>query len=85
MKMGTYVIQTDFTVEECRRVVERIWKTLYSEYDDLKMSEYISESQENLLRMIKTTTGDDENYTCKIVRRFDLLQKKIRSLINKIY
>ena len=64
MKMGTYVIQTDFTVEECRRVVERIWKTLlYSEYDDLKMSEYISESQENLLRMIKTTTGDDENYT----------------------
>ena len=64
MKMGAYVIQTDFTVEECRRVVERIWETLlYSEYDDLKMSEYISESQENLLRMIKTTTGDDENYT----------------------
>ena len=64
MKMGAYVIQTDFTVEECSRVVERIWETLlYSEYDDLKMSEYISESQENLLRMIKITTGDDENYT----------------------
>ena len=70
MKMGTYVIQTDFTVEECRRVVKRIWETLlYSEYDDLKMSEYISESQENLLRMIKTTTGDDENYT--LVRLYE--------------
>ena len=78
MKMGTYVIQTDFTVEECRRVVERIWKTLlYSEYDDLKMSEYISESQENLLRMIKTTTGDDENYT--LVRLYeDLIYCKRR-------
>ena len=78
MKMGTYVIQTDFTVEECRRVVERIWKTLlYSEYDDLKMSEYISESQENLLRMIKTTTGDDENYA--LVRLYeDLIYCKRR-------
>ena len=78
MKMGAYVIQTDFTVEECRRVVERIWKTLlYSEYDDLKMSEYISESQENLLRMIKTTTGDDENYT--LVRLYeDLIYCKRR-------
>ena len=78
MKMGTYVIQTDFTVEECRRVVERIWKTLlYSEYDDLKMSEYISESQENLLRMIKTTTDDDENYT--LVRLYeDLIYCKRR-------
>ena len=78
MKMGTYVIQTDFTVEECRRVVERIWETLlYSEYDDLKMSEYISESQENLLRMIKTTTGDDENYT--LVRLYeDLIYCKRR-------
>ena len=78
MKIGTYVIQTDFTVEECRRVVERIWKTLlYSEYDDLKMSEYISESQENLLRMIKTTTGDDENYT--LVRLYeDLIYCKRR-------
>ena len=78
MKMGTYVIQTDFTVEECRRVVERIWKTLlYSEYDDLKMSEYISESQENLLRMIKTTTGDDENYI--LVRLYeDLIYCKRR-------
>lgn len=78
MKMGAYVIQTDFTVEECRRVVERIWETLlYSEYDDLKMSEYISESQENLLRMIKTTTGDDENYT--LVRLYeDLIYCKRR-------
>ena len=78
MKMGTYVIQTDFTVEECRRVVERIWETLlYSEYDDLKMSEYISESQENLLRMIKTTTDDDENYT--LVRLYeDLIYCKRR-------
>ena len=78
MKIGTYVIQTDFTVEECRRVVERIWKTLlYSEYDDLKMSEYISESQENLLRMIKTITGDDENYT--LVRLYeDLIYCKRR-------
>lgn len=78
MKMGTYVIQTDFTVEECRRVVERIWKTLlYGEYDDLKMSEYISESQENLLRMIKTTTGDDENYA--LVRLYeDLIYCKRR-------
>lgn len=78
MKMGTYVIQTDFTVEECRRVVERIWETLlYSEYDDLKMSEYISESQKNLLRMIKTTTGDDENYT--LVRLYeDLIYCKRR-------
>ena len=78
MKMGTYVIQTDFTVEECRSAVERIWKTLlYSEYDDLKMSEYISESQENLLRMIKTTTGDDENYT--LVRLYeDLIYCKRR-------
>ena len=78
MKMGTYVIQTDFTVEECRRAVERIWETLlYSEYDDLKMSEYISESQENLLRMIKTTTGDDENYT--LVRLYeDLIYCKRR-------
>lgn len=78
MKMGTYVIQTDFTVEECRRVVERIWETLlYSEYDDLKMSEYISESQENLLIMIKTTTGDDENYI--LVRLYeDLIYCKRR-------
>ena len=78
MKMGAYVIQTDFTVEECRRVVERIWETLlYSEYDDLKMSEYISESQKNLLRMIKTTTGDDENYT--LVRLYeDLIYCKRR-------
>ena len=78
MKMGTYVIQTDFTVEECRRAVESIWETLlYSEYDDLKMSEYISESQENLLRMIKTTTGDDENYT--LVRLYeDLIYCKRR-------
>ena len=78
MKMGAYVIQTDFTVEECRRVVKRIWDTLlYSEYDDLKMSEYISESQENLLRMIKTTTGDDENYT--LVRLYeDLIYCKRR-------
>ena len=78
MKMGAYVIQTDFTVEECRRVVKRIWETLlYSEYDDLKMSEYISESQENLLRMIKTTTGDDENYT--LVRLYeDLIYCKRR-------
>ena len=78
MKMGAYVIQTDFTVEECRRVVERIWKTLlYSEYDDLKMSEYISESQENLLRMITTTTDDDENYT--LVRLYeDLIYCKRR-------
>ena len=78
MKMGTYVIQTDFTVEECRRAVKRIWDTLlYSEYDDLKMSEYISESQENLLRMIKTTTGDDENYT--LVRLYeDLIYCKRR-------
>ena len=78
MKMGAYIIQTDFTVEECRRVVERIWETLlYSEYDDLKMSEYISESQENLLRMIKTTTGDDENYT--LVRLYeDLIYCKRR-------
>ena len=78
MKMGTYVIQTDFTVEECRRVVKRIWETLlYSEYDDLKMSEYISESQENLLRMIKTTTGDDENYI--LVRLYeDLIYCKRR-------
>ena len=78
MKMGTYVIQTDFTVEECRKVVERIWETLlYVEYDDLKMSEYISESQENLLRMIKTTTGDDENYT--LVRLYeDLIYCKRR-------
>lgn len=78
MKMGAYVIQTDFTVEECRRVVERIWETLlYSEYDDLKMSEYISESQENLLRMIKTITGDDENYT--LVRLYeDLIYCKRR-------
>ena len=77
MKMGTYVIQTDFTVEECRRVVERIWETLlYSEYDDLKMSEYISESQENLLRMIKTTAGD-ENYI--LVRLYeDLIYCKRR-------
>ena len=54
------------------------WKTLlYSEYDDLKMSEYISESQENLLRMIKTTTGDDENYT--LVRLYeDLIYCKRR-------
>ena len=71
MKMGTYVIQTDFTVEECGRVVKRIWETLlYSEYDDLKMSEYISESQENLLRMIKITAGD-ENYT--LVRLYEEL------------
>ena len=78
MKMGTYVIQTDFTVEECIRVVKRIWETLlYSEYDDLKMSEYISESQENLLRMINTTTGDDENYI--LVRLYeDLIYCKRR-------
>ena len=78
MKMGTYVIQTDFTVEECRKVVERIWETLlYVEYDDLKMSEYISESQENLLRMIKPTTGDDENYI--LVRLYeDLIYCKRR-------
>ena len=62
MKMGTYVIQTDFTVDECRRVVKRIWETLLSgEYDDLKMSEYISESKENLMKIIKTTASD-ENY-----------------------
>ena len=77
MKMGTYVIQTDFTVEECRRVVERIWETLLSgEYDDLKMLEYISESKKNLLRIIKTTTGD-ENYT--LVRLYeDLIYCKRR-------
>lgn len=69
MKMGTYVIQTDFTVEECRRVVKRIWETLLSgEYDDLKMSEYISESKENLIKIIKTTTGD-ENYA--LVRLYE--------------
>ena len=78
MKMGAYIIQTDFTVDEARNVVKRIWETLlYSEYDDLKMSEYISESQENLLRMIKTTTGDDENYT--LVRLYeDLIYCKRR-------
>ena len=77
MKIGTYVIQTDFTVEECRRVVERIWETLLSgEYDDLKMLEYISESKKNLLRIIKTTTGD-ENYT--LVRLYeDLIYCKRR-------
>lgn len=77
MKMGAYIIQTDFTVDEARNVVKRIWETLlYSEYDDLKMSEYISESQENLLRMIKTTTGD-ENYT--LVRLYeDLIYCKRR-------
>ena len=77
MKMGAYVIQTDFTVEECRRVVKRIWETLLSgEYDDLKMLEYISESKKNLLRIIKTTTGD-ENYT--LVRLYeDLIYCKRR-------
>ena len=77
MKMGAYIIQTGFTVDEARNVVKRIWETLlYSEYDDLKMSEYISESQENLLRMIKTTTGD-ENYT--LVRLYeDLIYCKRR-------
>lgn len=77
MKMGAYIIQTYFTVDEARNVVKRIWETLlYSEYDDLKMSEYISESQENLLRMIKTTTGD-ENYT--LVRLYeDLIYCKRR-------
>ena len=77
VKMGTYVIQTDFTVEESRLVVRRIWVAIVTgNYETQDMTENITESINNINKIIKDSSYPETHEFDRL--RADLIYCKRR-------